>query len=404
MHSYSRRQFLIFAAAAAPAIRSALAAEMGPWSDPVHELAVVERPRVLRAARAYLNEEPRTITSARAARSAGGIHDYYSEGDYWWPNPKDPNGPYIRRDGQSNPDNFVAHRELLIRFSIQMPALAAAWLLTKQQAFADHAAAHLHAWFIDPATRMNANLEYAQAIHGIDTGRSIGIIDTLHLVEVAQAAFALGRTAGIAPGISRGTHDWFTEYLRWLTESDRGQQERDQKNNHGTCWLLQAAEFAACTANNGVVEDCRERFQNTIVPEQIAPNGSFPRELARTKPYSYSLFDLDILGMSAHVLSTKDVDLWTWKTSDGRGLDAAFRFMVPYIRNKKRWPYPHDVEYFRDLPVRQPSLLFGGLSYGRLDYIRLWQRLNPDPKVPEVIRNHPIRQPLLWMQGEMLPT
>jgi Alginate lyase len=392
----SRRSFLLLAASAAACSRRAFTAEI--WPHPRVRVAKLERGRILHAARQYLQQPPKTITSASASRSAGGLHDYFSEGDYWWPNPKDPNGPYIRRDGESNPANFNAHRELLIRFSIQMPTLTAAWLLTKKQEYAEHAIAHLRAWFVEPATRMNPNLEYAQAIHGIDTGRSIGIIDTLHLVEVAQAALVLERENALSGAGQQGVHAWFADYLNWITTSQRGRQERDEKNNHGSCWLLQAAGFATYAGDNTIRGDCRDRLKTNLFPEQIGPDGSFPLELARTKPYSYSLFNLDVLGMSAHVLSTPGDNLWTYKLPDGRGLEACFHFMAPYIRNKESWPYRHDVEYFDDLPVRQPSLLFAGLAYGEPGYLTLWERLNPDPGVPEIIRNHPIRQPLLWMR------
>lgn len=345
-----------------------------------------------------MREEPKTITSIRASRSTGGPHDFYSEGDYWWPDPARPNDPYIRRDGKSNPENFVAHRELLLRFGIQMPALTAAWLLTKDRAFAQHAVRHLCAWFIEPAARMNPNLEFAQAIHGRNTGRSIGIIDTVHLVELAQAALVLEQHEGIGSADRAGVHAWFNRYLEWLTTSSRGIQERDQKNNHGSCWLLQVAEFATLVGDQSTRSSCRSRYETVLIPNQVAANGSLPLELARTKPYSYSLFDLDILGMSAQVLSDQKNDLWSYSLPDGRGLDLAFHFMVPYIRNKSRWPYKQDVEYFSDLPVRQPSLLFAGLAYRRPDYLNIWQHLDPDPTVPEVIRNHPIRQPLLWMR------
>jgi len=399
----SRREFFFSFLSAAIAGPPLLCAEKArtSWADPYAEVARLERQRVLSAAERYLREQPRTITAAPATRSAGGIHDYFSEGDYWWPDPKNPNGPYIRRDGESNPANFNTHRELLIRFSIQVPALTAAWLLTKKRAYADHAVAHLHAWFVDAATRMNPDLQYAQAIHGIDTGRSIGIIDTLHLVEVAQSVIVLARTHGISNSDLDRCRTWIASYLNWIATSDRGHQERDQKNNHGSCWLLQAAEFAACTGNDEILTYCTDQFKTRLLPDQVAAAGSFPLELARTKPYGYSLFNLDVLGMSAHVLSRPGDDLWTYQLPDGRSLKKSFAFMFPYIENKTSWPYRHDVQYFDDLPVRQPSLLFAGLAYNRQDYLALWQRLNPDPVVPEVIRNHPIRQPLLWMpQGE----
>src|ERR1700726_2544553 len=168
-----RRDFLQ-AAAALTAARSLRAAEK-------FDLTALERPRVLKAADRYLSEAAVTVTAASSPRSAGGKHDFFSEGDYWWPDPKNPDGPYIQRDGMTNPDNFVEHRRAMVRLSLIVPALAAAWKITKERKYADHAARHLRAWFIDDATHMNPNLLYAQAIKGRFTGRGIGIIDTLHL-------------------------------------------------------------------------------------------------------------------------------------------------------------------------------------------------------------------------------
>src|SRR6184192_1873345 len=140
---------------------------------PAFDVAAFDRARVLKAADQYLSERPVTVTASHSPRSAGGPHDFFSEADYWWPDPKDPNGPYIQRDGMSNPDNFVEHRSALMRLSVQVPALAAAYLITKDKRYAKHAALHLRAWFIGEATRMNPNLQFAQAIHGVSTGRSI---------------------------------------------------------------------------------------------------------------------------------------------------------------------------------------------------------------------------------------
>src|ERR1700722_10528232 len=158
---------------------------------PTFNVAVIERAWVLRNAAKYMKEKPVTVTAASSPRSAGGRHDYFSEGDYWWPDPKNPDGPYIQRDGMSNPGNFNAHREALIRLSMIVPALAAAYKLTHDRKYTDQAARHLRAWFIDEDTRMNPSLEYAQAIHDRFTGRGTGIIDTLHLVEVARASWQL---------------------------------------------------------------------------------------------------------------------------------------------------------------------------------------------------------------------
>ena len=364
---------------------------------PAINIAAIERARVLPRATALLGVPPRTITSVPAPRSPAGPHDYYSEGDYWWPDPANPDGPYIRRDGQSNPAKFDGHRDALIRFGADMPMLTAAWLLNRDARFADAAIRHLDAWFVDPATRMNPDLRYAQAIIGVNTGRAIGIIDTLQIVEVARAA-ALFAGHG-APGYARvqaGVEGWFADYLAWLTESAPGREERDQENNHGTCWLLQVATFAHVVGRRDLLTAMRQRLADTIVPAQVALDGRQPLELARTKPYGYSLFNLDVLAASAWLLSDARGDQIR-RTSRGRSITAAIGFMAPYIADRERWPFARDIEHFEDFPVRHPSLLFGGLALDRPDWLALWQRLDPDPVVGEVVRNFPVRQPMLWI-------
>ncbi len=366
-------------------------------NSPSIDVVAIDRARILRAADRYLRESPVTITAFAAARSAGGKHDYFSEGDYWWPDPANPGGPYIQRDGHSNPDNFNDHRLALIRLSVQMPALSAAWILTKNQPYAALAAKHLQAWFLDESTRMNPNLEYAQAIHGRSTGRGIGIIDTLHLVEVARAATLLEGSPALTNAVRDGVKQWFSAYLRWMTTSPHGIEEREAKNNHGTCWVLQVAEFARFIGNADLTSFCRSRFKSVLVPNQIAENGSFPEELRRTKPYGYCLFNLDALAAASQVLSTPGDNLWTFELPGGRGIRKAVEYMFPFIRDKKSWPFPPDVQYFDQWPVRQPSLLFAGLAYSRPEYLDLWRKLDPDPTEKEIIRNFPIRQPVLWV-------
>lgn len=383
----ARRSLLIAALLAAPAA----------WakSPKAFDIRAIERRRLRPQAQALLAARPRTIAAIPAPRSPAGPQDYYSEGDYWWPDPANPGGAYVRRDGRSNPDKFDGHRDALIAFGRTVPALAALWDLTGEARFADAAMRHLHAWFVDPNTRINPNLNHAQAIIGVNKGRAIGVIDTLQIVEVARAAALFARKN--APGyaaIRTDVEGWFAAYLDWLTTSPFGTTERDEKNNHGTCWLLQAASFAALLGRDDILADARNRLRTIIVPTQIEPDGRQPLELARTKPYAYSLFNLDVLAASAWLLGD---ELIGWKTPDGRSIGGAIAWMAPFIADKKRWPLPPDIEYFGGFPVRQPSLLFGGLAQQRPDWLTLWQRLNPDPAIGEVVRNFPVRQPLLWL-------
>ncbi len=181
-----------------------------------------------------MTQQPITITAEQCERSAGGLHDFYSEGDYWWRNPDDPNGPYIQRDGQTNPDNFVAHRKAMIRFSQIVGSLASAYLITKDEKYVKHAFSHINAWFVDKNTLMNPSLLYAQAIKGKVTGRGIGIIDTIHLMEVAQGIIIMQKAASVDKNNLQIIKNWFAQYLAWLTTHQYGIDEREAKNNHGT--------------------------------------------------------------------------------------------------------------------------------------------------------------------------
>lgn len=374
------------------------------WSLPFHSrhsdayrlVATTDHNRILKAAAGYLTQPPLTITAFPTKRSPGGLHDFFSQADYFWPNPKDPNGPYISRDGQSNPNNFNEHRKAMIALSVEMPALTAAWLLTGDRRYGQHACAHLRAWFITPATRMNPNLEFSQGVHGASTGRSYGIIDTLHLVEVARAASFLTSTL-LTPQETAALDDWFRSYLNWLKTSDKGRKERDSLNNHAMCWALQASEFARLIGDNATRQQVHRQYTDILLPNQLGIDGSFPKELARTKPYSYSIFNFDVMAGLCQSLQGTGSNLLTFHFPDGRGLCKAAEFLYPFLKDKGTWKYRKDVEHFDSWPVRSPGLLFSGIACHQQQYIALWKTLNPDPTDPEIIRNFPIRQPLLWV-------
>lgn len=361
-------------------------------------ISLPERQFIIKSATEYLDSLPVTVTATFCERSAGGIHDFYSEGDYWWPDPQNPDGPYIQRDGETNPANFVAHRLAMIRFSRIVGMQTSAFLLTGDKKFVEATQKHLEAWFINPETRMNPSLLYVQAIKGRFTGRGIGIIDAIHLIEVARSVEILQQKKAISPEVISGVKNWFADLVDWLTTHQYGIDEMNEKNNHGTCWIMQTAMFARLAGNKKVLDFCRERFKTVLLPGQMAPDGSFPLELKRTKPYGYSLFNLDAFLTTAKILSTPKENLFNFTTPEGLNLKKGAEFLCPFVADKSKWPYPPDVMYYDEWPVRHPFLLFAGEAYNKKEYIHLWQRLEGYPKTAEVLRNLPIRNPLLWLE------
>ena len=269
-----------------------------------------EQNYIIETATSYIDSLPVTVTATTSERSAGGLHDFYSEGDYWWPDPENPDAPYIRKDGQTNPDNFVAHRLAMIRLSKIVGMQTSAYLLTGDRKYSKATQEHLEAWFVNQETRMNPSLLYVQAIKGRVTGRGIGIIDAIHLIEVARSVEILEKNKALPQKTISGVKSWFGEFVNWLTTHEYGIDEMNTKNNHATCWVMQVGAFARLTNNNEVLDLCRNRFKNILLPNQMAENGSFPLELERTKPYGYSLFNLDAFTTTAEILSDENHNLF----------------------------------------------------------------------------------------------
>lgn len=355
----------------------------------------VLKKQILQEAAWALQQQPVTVTAAVSPRSSGTRNDFYSEGDYWWPDPAHPDGPYIQRDGLTNPENFVAHRLAMIRFSKIIGALASAYKMTGDLKYVQHAVLHLKAWFVNADTKMNPDLQYAQAIKGLFTGRGIGIIDTIHLMDVAQGTLVMEDK--IAEADLSAIKKWFSDYLQWLLSHPNGKAEMNAKNNHGTCFVAQVASFARLTGNQDLLDFCIDRYKNVLLPGQMAADGSFPLELARTKPYGYSLFNLDVMATICQILSAPGNDLWNYAAPDGRSIRKGIEYLYPFIADKNKWPLKPDVMYWKEWPVAQPALLFGAEAYRQQPWFDTWAKLDHRPAVAEVIRNLPVKYPVIWM-------
>lgn len=384
--------YIVFVNTASPGGQRSTAAKF--------DIAAIDRDRILKAAATALQKHPVTITTHRAKLSEGGPNDFYSNGDYWWPDPTKPDGlPYIQRDGESNPNNFSHHRLAVKELRDSVAALAAAYKIAGEDRYVTKAVDLLRVFFLDPKTRMNPHLNYAQAIPGRTPGRGIGIIDTLHLAEVPMAIAAIEESQAFPPEIRSSLKQWFRQYLDWMMTSKNGQEEANAKNNHSVAFFLQVAAFAKLIGDEPRLAECRRQFKQVFLPDQMATDGSFPRELKRTKPYGYSIFQLDNMASLCQVLSTPSDNLWTFELPDGRGIRKAVQFLYPFLADKSKWPQKPDIQSWDGWPARQPSLLFAGLAFAESKYLDLWKNLPADPTDPEVQRNIAITQPVLWLSA-----
>lgn len=333
--------------------------------------------RLRREAAGALKAGPFSVLDNDLLPPSGDKHDYMSFGPYWWPDPSKKDGlPYVRRDGQVNPDSRAGGSDspALSKMISTVETLALAYYFTGERAYADRAADVLRRWFIDPATKMNPNLNYGQGIPGRMTGRGTGIIDTAGLIRVVDAAGLLSGSPAWTAEDQRALRDWFTAYLQWLRTSKHGKAEGQAENNHGTWYDAQVAAYALFVGQDGLAREMIDAARQKRIAKQIEPEGRQPAELARTKPFSYSLFNLQALFTLAALGERVGVDVWHFQTPDGRGLRKALDFVAKYADPDLAWPYK-DLKFERAALI--PLLEQGAAAYGET-YQQALAKLPPD--------------------------
>jgi hypothetical protein len=304
-----------------------------------------------------------SVVTKEPTPPSGDKHDYMSQAPYFWPDPKSPNGlPYIRRDGERNPEiNKITDHRSLDQMVAAVDTLALAYYFKGDEAYAAKATQLLRAFFLEPATRMNPNLQYAQAIPGVNTGRGIGLIETRGLTHVVDAIGLLGDSKALTPTERAGLHDWFARFLQWMLESKNGRDESAAKNNHGTYYDLQVTSFALFLGNKDLAENVVRTARAKRIALQIEPDGRQPLELARTRAWSYSVGNLEGLMQLARLGESVNVDLWNYQTTEGRSIKRALDFLLPFALGEQKWTY----QQLGDWP---PQMLFPLLRQAATKY------------------------------------
>ena len=293
------------------------------------------------SAREAMKVGPFSVMEKDRTPPSGDKHDYMSQGPYWWPDPAQPDGlPYIRKDGLRNPEiNQISDRGQLRQLCDAVEKLALAYYFSGDEAFAERAALLLRTWFIDEKTRMNPHLQFGQGIPGINTGRGIGIIETVSLTNVADAIGLLAGSKAWSEADERAMRDWYMRYLAWMLESPYGKDESAAKNNHGTYYDVQTVTFALFTDQPDVAKRILNEVGAKRIAVQIEPDGRQPLELERSKAWSYSVMNLRGLMHLANLGRRFDLDLWMYETPDGRSIRKALDFLAPYATGERPWPH-----------------------------------------------------------------
>ena len=318
---------------------------------------VAAKNALVAGAEAELTREAYTIVNKKVMPPSGNPNDYLSLAPYWWPDPEKEDGlPWIRRDGEVNPvtqgDNVDKTQRGDFFEALRLQTYA--HFLTEEAKFGNRADTLLRVWFLDPATRMNPNLDYAQGIPGVNTGRCYGVIELRGLIDVVTDLQILAATGGVSEQTKAGVDAWFTDYLEWLQTDELGIEEGTRTNNHGTWYDTQVLAYLIYL---GRIEEARQVAEGVKarIDHQIDAQGKQPEELARTNTLHYSVFNLQAFVQLAYYGKLLDIDLWDYASPEGGSIHGAFKFLQPYASGQEKWTLPqikeldHSIADTRDL-------------------------------------------------------
>jgi len=281
-----------------------------------------------------------TITENENLQESKDPHDYFSIGRYFWPDSNKPDGlPWINRDGETNPDAVKASDERKLSELIHaVEYLALAYHLTGQEKYGAEATRFLRGFFLDAETKMNPHLDYGQSVPGKETGRGWGLIDTRGFMVLPDVLKLLEKCPAWTAQDREGMKAWWTSYGNWMQTSKIGLQEKKAPNNHGAAYDVQLSAVLVMADKE---EDAKKVLGESLparLDAHITPEGKQPRELVRTKSWSYSCFNLKNICKGAVMARSLGIDLWSHEGEGGRGsLRKAMLYLVPFLKNPEGW-------------------------------------------------------------------
>lgn len=321
-----------------------------------------------------LTAGPFSVTYKKLLPPSGSKHDYMSMGPYWWPDPEKEDGlPYIRRDGEINPERNETDRPQLSGLINNVRTLSLAWYYSDKKEYAAKAADLLRVWFLDKETFMNPHLEYAQAIPGRTPGRFIGVIDATGFHSLVDA-IALLETADVLTEKEKlGIREWFKRYLDWLVESEHGKNEDAYKNNHSVAYDVHSSGVAYFVGDKDFVARKVKELPRRRIDPMIEADGRQPHELIRTKAYSYSVHNLNNFFNVGEKGLKIGANIFHYKNVKGGSLEKALDYLIGFVGKESEWPY----EQITSWQAVEDDLGFivwrAARIYEREDYQKLWE-------------------------------
>ncbi|KAG8908744.1 hypothetical protein FRB99_002982 [Tulasnella sp. 403] len=315
----------------------------GGWSASTK----VAQQEIVEAAEWFAAQGPWSVMNKTILAPSNDTHDYLSWSPYWWADCSNVGNTtaltdqqvytecnYVNRDGQFSPDvRLVNDTGAFQAMSDAVFYNVLAYKITGQDKYANDAVRFVDTWFINNATYMNPNLNYAQVIRGVNGtggGSHTGVLDLHHITKVTSAILVLKAMGAPmwTPAFDAAMNTWTTQYVNWLQTAEIALQEKAATNNHGSFYFAQTASLQVLTGNYTGAKDTLNQYFNGIYKNQIVANGEQPLEASRTRPYHYRAYNAAALITIHRVAEYIGWDTWNITTTAGTTVKDAVDFTM----------------------------------------------------------------------------
>ena len=295
-----------------------------------------EYKKIIRKANDFIKQEPVAVTDKTICIS-GNKHNYESLATYYWPDPDNPQGPYIGKDGQTNPEINQYDFPRLLRLNEECTCLSKAFYLTDDAKYHKVLCNRLDTWFRQEETRMNPNLNYSQFIPGRHDNKGMpgGVLDAYRFVDVIESVLLADQMKSIGRVRRKTLKKWFDALGAWMIGSPNGHQARIMPNNHAIAYSGTLLEIALFTNNKLVQQDAIRSFiQN--VDKQIDDEGKMPKELSRNNAFTYSIFNLSHITEVCSMIKSSGYQL---PAPTKAKIQKSAQYLSSFIGKKETFPY-----------------------------------------------------------------
>ena len=344
-------------------------------------LLVTALKEIVEVADASLEQRAFNVVDEGALPPSGDVHDYYSYSPYWWPDPKHPDGPYIWRDGEINPDRKTSDISRIEGMVKRVTSLVPAWYFTGDERYAKSAVEQVRVWFLDSDTKMNPNAQFGQKRRGHNYNSPSGVLEAWRMRWVVDCAILLESYPGWTAEDAKALRSWFSQFATWMVESPTGIEESMQPNNHGSWYNAQLILYALYGENVDLARKQLDAMPARIF-SQVFIDGRQPQELIRTRSLNYSIYNARALITVARLGRHLDYNLFTYRSLEGRSIKLAVDYMTPFLLGEKEWP----IKQIRPHSKGSAAQLYWNAAKGFQDheYANLLRKL-PDSPLPSPI-------------------